>query len=529
MTLAVFVVSCSYLRLFRDGMTFDPDEGVALQGAARILHGEVLYRDFFSFMTPGSYFWMALLFKLFGTSMIVARTMVIVYGALYSSLTYLLARRISGRWASLGAAYLLLVSATPFRFEAIHNWSSTAWALLALYCAVLWLQTCHPLAAFTSGNFAAWTFLSEQSKGACLGLALFIAFAWIAWLRPEGPLRSRSGWFAAAGGFLWPFLVVIGYWAHLGALEPMWNDWVWPIHHYTAANAVFYGTIFPSYQVWVEVFQNLSWIGRGAVIFILSPSLIIALLPFLALGSLAVCAREMIRQKERRETLSYYFLVATVACGMALSVVIKNRPDTSQLIFVAPLLFPVLAWYVQGQRVLRWVPGVGRPLMTGYLFVSFTLFTLMFLRVPLVSPASIRTRRGILKAEHESAPLNYLMANTKSGEKVMIYPYASILYFLTDTYSPGRFDYLQPGVHTREQFEESVRHVAADRTPLVFYNLGFFSNLLPESWPSTPPEAIAEEPFRNLLISRYRPCAVIGSGRGLFVAFWRKDIPCPQK
>jgi hypothetical protein len=525
-TLVIFLVSCAYLRLFRDGMTFDPDEGVALQGAARILHGQVLYRDFFSYMTPGSYYWMALLFRIFGSSMLVARTMLVAYGGVFSSLTYLLARRVCARWASLVTTYLLLVSMLPFRFEALHNWDSTLWALLALYGAVLWLQTGHPFAAFASGTFTALTFLFEQSKGACLGLALFIGFAWIAWLRPGGPLGSRSRWMAAAGGYLWPFFVVIGYWAHAGALGQMWNDWLWPLRHYMVSNATSYGAIFPSYQVWLEVFENSSWILRGVVMLILSPCYVIALLPLFGLGALAVCAHEFIKQGELGEACSYDLLVSAVACGAGLSVVIK-RADVAQLIFVAPLLFLVAAWIIQRRRVVRWVPAAGRSELTGFLLFSFTLFGLMFLKVALGFPATISTRRGSLRGEKESAALDYLMAHTSPGDKVFIYPYAAHFYFLTDTYSPTPFDYLQPGVHTREQFEEAASEVRADRTPLLFYDVGFFTNLLPESWPATPPEALAEEPLRNLLISSYHPCAVVGQGRDRFVPFWRKDLPCP--
>ena len=58
-TLVVFIASCAYLRLFRDGFAFGPDEGITLQGAQRIVQGQLLYRDFFFFMTPGSFYWMA--------------------------------------------------------------------------------------------------------------------------------------------------------------------------------------------------------------------------------------------------------------------------------------------------------------------------------------------------------------------------------------------------------------------------------------------------------------------------------------
>ncbi|PYX04784.1 MAG: hypothetical protein DMG85_16745, partial [Acidobacteria bacterium] len=95
--LLLFVLTCAYLSLFRRYTTMDPDEGIVLQGAQRILQGQVLYRDFFSFFTPGSYYLLALLFKIFGDSFLVARTALVLFGGAYSVVTYLLARRVCTR------------------------------------------------------------------------------------------------------------------------------------------------------------------------------------------------------------------------------------------------------------------------------------------------------------------------------------------------------------------------------------------------------------------------------------------------
>ena len=64
LALLVFLASFLYLYLFRDYTAMDPDEGIILQGGERILRGQVPYRDFFSFFTPGSYYLLALLFKI---------------------------------------------------------------------------------------------------------------------------------------------------------------------------------------------------------------------------------------------------------------------------------------------------------------------------------------------------------------------------------------------------------------------------------------------------------------------------------
>jgi 4-amino-4-deoxy-L-arabinose transferase-like glycosyltransferase len=106
----------------------EPDEGIILQGAQRILRGEVLYRDFFSFLTPGSYYLLAFLFKIFGSSILVARTALVLLGAIYSVITYLLARRVCSRATAAFVAAIVTLTTLPYRFLVLHNCDSTLWA-----------------------------------------------------------------------------------------------------------------------------------------------------------------------------------------------------------------------------------------------------------------------------------------------------------------------------------------------------------------------------------------------------------------
>ena len=64
----VFGFSAAYFGFFYQYTLINGDEGIILQGAQRILQGQVLYRDFFAFITPGSYYWIAFFFKIFGSS-----------------------------------------------------------------------------------------------------------------------------------------------------------------------------------------------------------------------------------------------------------------------------------------------------------------------------------------------------------------------------------------------------------------------------------------------------------------------------
>ena len=63
------------------------DEGVAVTGAMRILHGEIPYRDFWTMYAPGQYYFLAGLFKFFGQSLLIERifSVLILWGIAVTS------------------------------------------------------------------------------------------------------------------------------------------------------------------------------------------------------------------------------------------------------------------------------------------------------------------------------------------------------------------------------------------------------------------------------------------------------------
>src|SRR5437870_13747132 len=117
------------------------DEGIVLQWAQRILGGEVLYRDFFSFFPPSSYYFLALIFKIFGSSIIVARTALVIFGAAFSAITSLLCRRVCSRGSALFVAAIITLSILAYRFLVLHNWDSALWAWISVCCVVTLIET----------------------------------------------------------------------------------------------------------------------------------------------------------------------------------------------------------------------------------------------------------------------------------------------------------------------------------------------------------------------------------------------------
>src|SRR5271170_6427307 len=88
------------------------DEGIYLDAAERILHGQKPYVDFFGYMSPGSFWMQALAFQLFGVTQAAGRVLVLLYVALECSLVYWLTQRYASRAAAIVTALLFLAFET---------------------------------------------------------------------------------------------------------------------------------------------------------------------------------------------------------------------------------------------------------------------------------------------------------------------------------------------------------------------------------------------------------------------------------
>ncbi len=525
---SLFAVSIVYLWPFRSYTTLNGDEGIVLQAAERILHGQVLYRDAFSFVTPGAFYFLALIFKIFGSSYLVARTVLVVYGGLFSVLTYLLARRVCSRWNAILAVYLQLVLCLPVNFILIHNWDSALWAVLTIYCAVWLLQAPSGVWAFGMGTCAAFTVLFEQSKGAGVVFGLVMGFVLIARYGPQRALWRRSYVLSLAAGFAWPLLVTLAYFGSQHGLAPMLTDWLWPLRHYSAVNKTPYGFVTLTGHAWETMFGDPGWGRRVSFALLTSPLAIISFLPVAALGFTIRQALQLRGRRETEQASKYYFLCSSAVVGMALAAIASGRPDFLHILFLGPPLFLVLGWISAGRGMGSGLLVKVQPLLVAFLLITFTGLGMALLWYPLNWRTRLETRRGQMHSSGQDSVLEYLLEHVPPGEKILVYPYQPMYYFLTATFSPTPYDYLQPGLHTPAQVEEVVSRLRSERPSVALFDLTFVGQIIPWAWPNTSAEALARDPVRDFLFASYRPCRVLASIDRRFVCMVRRDLPCPE-
>ncbi|MDO8480054.1 MAG: hypothetical protein Q7W02_28440 [Candidatus Rokubacteria bacterium] len=146
------------------------DEGVQVYGAARILAGEVPYRDFWTLYAPGQFYLLATLFRIFSPSLVVERTasvLIIAAGALvvYALSVVMASRSLAllpwALWTLTLGSFIFFGSAVP---TALLIAAASWFAVLQFLASgrLTWLALSGGLVGVTAlvrHDFGAYTFL----------------------------------------------------------------------------------------------------------------------------------------------------------------------------------------------------------------------------------------------------------------------------------------------------------------------------------------------------------------------------------
>jgi len=522
---AVFFAAGLFLWPLRDFVSFNADDGFTLVAAERILRGQLPYRDYFTFIMPGSPYLMATWFKLFGASYVVAKSVLLVYAGIFGAITYLLARRLYDRSTALFAAALLVLGCMPFRFLVLHNWDSMLLASITLYCAQRALEAPSRSWSFFTGFSAASTCLIEQSRGAGVLLGLVIAAA-IFMVRPHS---RRTDSFAklcwAAAGFVIPLTFTFAYFASQHALKAMLDSLLWPASHYSTVNRVTFG--------WVPI-SNLGDLyltgslgGRLLVAFFSAPMLLISVLSLMVLAS-TVYAMPQRYKSAPSAALDLQVLGGSVFFGAFLAFLATGRRDTHRLFYLAPLFVYLVPSILNINQPRLKTLYRARPLVACLLLFSFAGFGMIPILNALRHTARTETRRGTVRFGYRDEVVPYVERHVAEGQPLYVHPYQPMYNFLTGTANPTRFDFLQPGMATAEQYESAIRDL--DRTQFVLLDTTFAADKIPETWPSTPDRAIASDPLADYIVRHYRACRFLNLNPPQIWSFYfmvRNDMQCP--
>ena len=195
------------------------DEGYFVYLGSRVQAGDLPYRDFDSYYTPGIFYLFAWTFDLFGLTVEPIRVLMSGFRVLWAVLLYGLTRRVAP-WPFAGLPFLVIaaVDAAPVFPEPHPSWP----AILFMLGVVEALARHHAGGGrrwiVVAGALAGLTFAFKQNVGAFAALAIGAYLLLIRQYRPAGRLLLLAqALFALALGLAATILLWPGLTARLGA------------------------------------------------------------------------------------------------------------------------------------------------------------------------------------------------------------------------------------------------------------------------------------------------------------------------
>ncbi len=415
------------------------DEGIYLDAAERILHGQKPYVDFFGYMTPGSFWMQALAFRLLGVTLAAGRVLVILYVALECSLIYWLVERFASRTTAIVTAlfFLAFQTADPSMLTAQHRWDSSAMSLASI---AIWVGS-HRRWLVVSGFLIGCAALATPS----IALVGLVTLAWLLW---SGGSRIRAAWYllgmslaaAAAGMALWLS----------GMLPAFLQQLSWLSHNYSSVNVMPYGAIIGGYRALFQGAGPWELPVRLCVVFCLA---LPAVLPVVAVAGGAV---DWFRN---REPIILYLLLSV----SALVASTYPRSDIAHLAYVA-----ALPYAVTGILIYRLLPTRPRAWLTSSIAVWAVVFALQAQLPSHLRP--FHTPVGDVRTSAAEAPVvEDLLSRVRPHQSLFVYPYKPLLYFLTQAENPTRYPYLQPGLMTGDDAALALSELEARPPEWVLY------------------------------------------------------------
>ena len=433
------------------------DEGLLVYGAVRIAHGQVFARDFFEVVGPGTFYWLALFFKLFGVTFVATRLCLFVTSLGTGLAMYFMSRRICRNYQILPC---ILLAGTYFgsSWPAISpHVDSNCFALLSVACMIVWQDKRGVSLLFAAGALAGATTCFFQPKGMLL---LFALLVWL-WMQRRKQSASLSCLWAVAGGYVSVVaLMLLYFWSRHALGDLFYANVIWPSEHYSAVNVVSYahGIIQYYWNHFVIDKPGFRWTIVTASVLIV-PFFFVAALPIL----LPVLSLRYRRNTMRPEVVLYWL------CGFALWLSEFHRKDICHLVFGSPLLMILCIYYLEQYRAKIADLAVQILAITATCLAGFNLFWVL-------SARPVATRVGFVALLKSDPVVNVLQSKTARGEEIFAYPYCAMYYFLSATADPARYAALLYNFNTPSQFDEVVTVLDQRRVRYVVWNKGFENN-----------------------------------------------------
>jgi len=433
------------------------DESFILYGASRILKGQAIYRDFFEFITPGSFYLFAGVFAIAGPSLLGARAVMAATNALSCVFLFRLTRQVASALEACAAVVVFVVLCLPVWRMASPHWLSTTLCLATatLLLSECWTETARARAVAV-GVLAGLTFCTQQHRGVFLTIwvtATIVALSYLApralgWRCKRQIAWVALGWLAVTAG-------ILGHAAWQGSLRRLlyatftfvFRNYFTAVHGTNLSGKVSWAGIAPLTgglvaATWLKMFELFPWV--------------------LVLEALALAWAV-------RRGVSRTLLVRGAALLLAglMSVCILYLPDFIHVAFIAPFFLIVTAALVDRlrslsvwnrPRFLRMAPPAALIVVCAVLLSKGRMnLQNAWRQVPERFETAVGELDSTTPMREAFQTVRVVLATTPSSHKTLFsYPADAWFYLAVPADNPTPFDLLLRGYNTPEQFREAA-------------------------------------------------------------------------
>jgi hypothetical protein len=420
------------------------DEGSTAAQAMRLVDGQLIYRDFFTVVTPGSYYTIAWLFRMFGESLMVLR-----WAALVTGLGILLTTMTVGRgvmvWPFAAAAGLLTTVWGWFMVTPnFYSLEAALLSLIALACYVHGAPSWRWM--IYAGMASGVTVMVKQNVGAYTAAGLFITI-WASRLFDTEPdVRGRaqmSGQFVA--GMALPIVPTLLWLIASGAGPYLYESWIYyPLVKYTERFARPFPDFFPlaendPFDLWTKLVIYLP--------------IVVYPLAFIAIG---ILSWRFQRRGDRVAKHEGHALLAIASVGILTLLQAWPRADVPHILFGLQPTFILFAYLLfSGWRGLKSMPGPRMAIAAIAMLIALAPATTLLWKGYKRTDweyqnyiVAVRTERakGIFAAGLEAQRIDdvtkYISEHTAPDDPVFVVPWASGFNFLANRSNPTRTDFM---------------------------------------------------------------------------------------
>jgi hypothetical protein len=457
------------------------DEGVVLQAAARVVDGQLPYRDFYANYGPGQYYLVGGLDLVFGPSLLSWRILRVALDALVATLAYALVRREApAPLATLAWAAALAAMAHP----TIPHPNATA---LALGLGAILLASRSPAGAGVLAG-AAFAFRFDIGVAAAVGAVL------------AGGMQARGAAARTVGAAIVTGAVLVLPFV-LAAPGEFWDDTF-------------------GFALDEQALQRLPLPGGWEGGF--EPNKMLAFyMPYVLIAGLVVWLAAAVALRPSRRTW------ATFSLALAGLAYLLARADEFHLVPLAAVLPVLLAAAAGCARATAWKLALSLPV------VLIALNGIDQNRIELIDSPPLATIHvdvadGVKAPPAEARALEdvvaYVRGRVPAGRPIfvanprhdLVHVGNPLVYVLADRPNPTRYDVMQPGVVTTARVQREIaRDLRRSGTKLV---VRWFSAVASEAEPNGAGRSSGVRILDRYLAGHYVPAARFGDYQVLRLA-----------